>query len=183
MTISRRDEARDRSARKINGPVKRVEALQKRVSDLRVRAREPELHRWFPSAERIARATCRLDWRSTCGSDGAGVWMATVTRTSREAAPIFSIRPLLEGEKSSGPFSPTTYDRPALTGPPVARPGAPTSDAIRPPSPFSTPVAKLPPPGMWNSERSDACAMSDIADNATFLRSSNPLLPLRIAFA
>jgi hypothetical protein len=86
----------------------RIEALDERPRDLGAGTREPQVHRLSLSAERIARATCRLDCLSTCGSDGAGAWIAIATRTSLHPPPGFSIRPPPGGTNSSGPFSPTT---------------------------------------------------------------------------
>ena len=100
-------QARDGPSRKIDRPVQRVEALEIRPDDLRVGPREPQVHRRSTSAERIARATCLLDCRSTCGSDGIGLCTAIDTRTSRAAWPTCSIRPPLDGTNSSGPRSPT----------------------------------------------------------------------------
>src|SRR6266496_2730603 len=131
VSIRCRDEARDRSPRKIDCPVQWIEALYICLDDRRIGLGEPVSHRRSTSAERIARATCRLDRRSACGSDGAGVWIAIATRTSRdEPFEKCSILPLLDGTNSSGPLSPTRYPRPELTGPPVARPGAPVTRLV-----------------------------------------------------
>ena len=46
----------------------------------------------------------------------------------------------LDGTNSSGPRSPTRYPRPALTRPPVARPGRPRIE------PSSEPMLSRPPP-------------------------------------
>jgi hypothetical protein len=67
--------------------------------------------------------------------------------------------------------------------PPAARPGAPNSEATRLLSPLINPDPRPLPPTELNKPRSDAWAISFIADSATFLRSSKPNFPVVIARA
>src|SRR4051794_19161096 len=99
MAIGRRHRARDRPTREIDRPMERIKPFDVRPDDFGAGSGEPQVHRRSARAERIARATCRLDCRSTWGSDGAGDWIAIATRTSLLAEPTCSIRPLLDGTK------------------------------------------------------------------------------------
>ena len=101
------DRTGHRAAGEVDSPVGRREALDPALFDWRAWSGKPDRHQPSFKADRTARANCRDDWRSTCGSPGCGVVTEIATRTSRAPARPGSIRPLPDGTNSSGPRSPT----------------------------------------------------------------------------